>query len=158
MRLSRAMDGLSYRLNMLIGRFNRLESLTASDSIDLTEVKIELDNIRMYMGQAICLRHADAIASLKEIPQLLDTPLIDHEDAAVECALWLYESGAAPAKQPDMAYTPYYNHFRDTWSIHLELDCFYGRKDFEFEVNYDGTILKFGEVPSSEILNELAIG
>ncbi len=150
MRLSRAMDGLSYRLNMLSCRFQRLESLTDSDSIDLNEVKIELDNIRMYMGQAR--------ASLKEIPQLLDTPLIDHEDAAVECALWLYESGAAPAEQPDMAYTPYYNHSSDTWSIHLELDCFYGRKDFEFEVNYDGTILKFGEVPSSEILNELAIG
>lgn len=150
MRLQRAMDSLSYRLNMVIDRFQCLEShLTYSESIDLTEVKIELDNIRMYMGQAR--------ASLQEIPQSLDTPLIDHEDAATECARWLYESGAAPAEQPDMAYTPYYNHSSDTWSINLELDCFYGRKDFEFEVDCDGTILKFGEVPSSEVLN-LAIG
>jgi hypothetical protein len=79
--------------------------------------------------------------------------LIDHEDAAVECSRWLYEIGAAPAEQPNLEYSATYNHSSDTWSINLELDCFYGRKEFEFEINYDGRILKFGEVPSSALLS-----
>jgi hypothetical protein len=66
------MDSLRYRLSMVLDRFQCLEShLTYSQPVDLSTVKCELDNIRIYMRQAT--------EALKEVPHSPDIPLRDFQ-------------------------------------------------------------------------------
>lgn len=141
MRLSRLIDCLGYSLSKVLRRFECLEPLTNLETINSNKLK----SIKLQL-QGLCLFMKEAKKALQEIPHSPDVSLINHEDAAAECVRWFYEIGAAEASQPNMTYTPCYDYLSDTWSINLELDCFNGRKEFKFVVNYDGKIIKFGEV------------